>query len=110
VPFVAWRLGRGDQVEFPSAFFCEKAVNRCGHSPVTPISDRYCRATSDSGPAGTVMLPAAKAKILTSAVGNFTSRALFPFDPERHVEFYKLTLAPRSREIADPHPPGTPKI
>lgn len=67
----------------------------------------FAALTSDGARGSSVMLPAAKAKILTSADGNFTSRALFPFDAERRVEFYKLTLAPRSEEIADPHPPGT---
>jgi transcriptional regulator with XRE-family HTH domain len=55
----------------------------------------------------TKVLPAARAKILTSADGTFSSRALFPFDEPRAVEFYELRLAPRSRETAEPHPPGT---
>jgi len=67
----------------------------------------FAALTNDGSRSGTVVLAAAKAKILTSADGNFTSRALFPFDAERRVEFYKLTLAPRSEETADPHPPGT---
>ena len=48
-----------------------------------------------------------RAKLLTSHDGSFTSRALFPFDQPRNVEFYELHLAPRSIEEADPHPPGT---
>jgi quercetin dioxygenase-like cupin family protein len=56
---------------------------------------------------GTVLLPASKAKILSSAGAAFTSRALFPFDSERKVEFYKLTLAGEAEEVADPHAPGT---
>jgi transcriptional regulator with XRE-family HTH domain len=67
----------------------------------------FAALTSESGPGGTVLLPAANAKILSSAAGSFTSRALFPFDAERRVEFYKLTLAPRAEEVAVPHPPGT---
>ncbi len=39
--------------------------------------------------------------------GTFSSRALFPFDKPRTVEFYELKLARRSHERADPHPPGT---
>ena len=62
---------------------------------------------SDENAGGTVLLPAAKAKVLSSAGGAFTSRALFPFEAERRVEFYKLTLAPGSEEIATPHAPGT---
>lgn len=67
----------------------------------------FSALTTDAAAGGTVVLPAAKAKLLTSAGGAFTSRALFPFDAERRVEFYKLTLAPKSEEIAEPHAPGT---
>ncbi len=48
-----------------------------------------------------------RSKLLTSRDGSFTSRALFPFDHPRNVEFYELNLAPRSIEEADPHPAGT---
>lgn len=47
------------------------------------------------------------AKRLTSADGRFVSRALFPFDAPRTVEFYELRLAVRGVEDAEPHPPGT---
>jgi transcriptional regulator with XRE-family HTH domain len=55
----------------------------------------------------TTVMPAARAKVLTSHDGGFTSRALFPFDEPRTTEFYELRLAPLSSEVADPHPPGT---
>src|SRR5215475_7417013 len=55
----------------------------------------------------TTVMPAARAKVLTSHDGAFSSRALFPFDEPRTVEFYELRLAPLSVEAADPHPPGT---
>lgn len=55
----------------------------------------------------TTVMPATRAKVLTSHDGSFTSRALFPFDEPRTVEFYELRLSPRSAEVADPHPPGT---
>ena len=48
-----------------------------------------------------------RAKLLTSHDGSFTSRALFPFDQPRNVEFYELHLAAHATEVADPHPPGT---
>jgi transcriptional regulator with XRE-family HTH domain len=67
----------------------------------------FSALTSDDSPGGTVVMPAAKAKILSSADGSFTSRALFPFDAERRVEFYRLALAPGAEEIATPHAPGT---
>jgi transcriptional regulator with XRE-family HTH domain len=54
-----------------------------------------------------VVLRSSQAKLLTSPDGSFSSRALFPFDAPRAVEFYELRLAPHSSEEADPHPPGT---
>lgn len=62
---------------------------------------------TDQAASRTKVLPAARAKILTSADGTFSSRALFPFDEPRAVEFYELRLAPHSSETAEPHPPGT---
>src|SRR5262249_40222806 len=56
---------------------------------------------------GTVLLPAARAKRLASHDGRFSSRALFPFDEPRKVEFYELRLGGLAIERADPHPPGT---
>jgi transcriptional regulator with XRE-family HTH domain len=47
------------------------------------------------------------AKLLTSADGSFTSRALSPFNGPRSIEFYELRLAPRSIEQAEAHAPGT---
>lgn len=56
---------------------------------------------------GTTVLREADARRLRSADGSFTSRALFPFDEPRRVEFYELELAPKGVERADPHPAGT---
>jgi transcriptional regulator with XRE-family HTH domain len=61
-------------------------------------------ATSPTG--GTRVMPAAQAKRLMSHDGKFISRALFPFDQPRKVEFYELRLAPRGVEKADAHQPG----
>lgn len=55
----------------------------------------------------TALLAGAKAKLLTSADGTFTSRSLFPFDEARKVEFYELHLRAHAREVAEPHAPGT---
>lgn len=59
------------------------------------------------GQSGTVVLPAAEAKHLTNRDGTFTSRALFPFDQTRRVEFYELTLAAQGTEKAEAHAAGT---
>jgi len=71
------------------------------------LSVPFAALIADSETSGTVVLPGAKAKTLTSADGSFTSRALFPFDSERRSEFYKLQLSARSEEVAVPHAPGT---
>ena len=55
----------------------------------------------------TRVLRAADAKILASRDGKVSSRALFPLDEPRQVEFYELRLAPLSSERAEPHAPGT---
>jgi quercetin dioxygenase-like cupin family protein len=56
---------------------------------------------------GVSVLRAEHAKLLASHDGSYTSRALFPFDEPRRVEFYELRLARGGEEIADAHPPGT---
>ncbi len=56
---------------------------------------------------GIVVLRGESAKTLTSHDGTFSSRALFPFDEPRRVEFYELRLAARGVERADAHAPGT---
>ncbi|QSQ24205.1 helix-turn-helix transcriptional regulator [Pyxidicoccus parkwayensis] len=62
---------------------------------------------SMTGGAGTRLMRAREAKRLTSHDGRFVSRALFPFDEPRRVEFYELQLKGHSEERAEPHPPGT---
>jgi transcriptional regulator with XRE-family HTH domain len=61
----------------------------------------------DGEPFANHVLRSEDAKILTSRDGSFTSRALFPHDAERKVEFYELELAPHAAEHAVAHAPGT---
>ncbi|WP_035692479.1 helix-turn-helix domain-containing protein [Azospirillum halopraeferens] len=56
---------------------------------------------------GTTVIRRAAARVLASADGGFTSRALFPLEGDRRVEFYELRLAPGAVERADAHAPGT---
>ena len=56
---------------------------------------------------GTRLMRSSQAKRLSSYDGSFVSRALFPFDEPRRVEFYELRLGPHTEERAEPHPPGT---
>ena len=79
---VVWKISHALGVPF-SALITDKAVHR---------------------PA---VLRASRMRVLTSHDGAFVSRALFPFDEPREVEFYELRLAPGSVEKADAHPPGT---
>lgn len=53
------------------------------------------------------VLRAKGARLLTSADGRFTSRALAPVNGPRSVEFYELRLAARGVERAEAHTPGT---
>jgi transcriptional regulator with XRE-family HTH domain len=56
---------------------------------------------------GARVLRVAESKQLSSHDGSFVSRALFPFDEPRKVEFYELRLKGKSEERADAHAPGT---
>ena len=67
----------------------------------------FAALTAAQGPAPVVVMRRDEAKILSSSEGRFTSRALFPFDAERRIEFYELRLAPRHVEHAEPHVAGT---
>ena len=56
---------------------------------------------------GALVLRSSESKILTSKDRTFSSRALFPFDEPRRVEFYELRLTAGTVEEADAHTPGT---
>jgi quercetin dioxygenase-like cupin family protein len=62
---------------------------------------------TERGVAAPRVLSARHAKLLTNREATFSSRALFPFDEPRRVEFYELRLATGAVEDADAHPPGT---
>jgi transcriptional regulator with XRE-family HTH domain len=73
---------------------------------VRALNVPFSTVMTDGGAAPAVMR-AKGARTLASHDGAFVSRALFPLDGPREVEFYELRLAPRAVERADPHPPGT---
>ncbi|MFC5695532.1 helix-turn-helix domain-containing protein [Pseudomonas sp. GCM10022186] len=56
---------------------------------------------------GVAVLPARQSKRLVSSDGSFVSRALFPFDCSRQVEFYELRLGALASEDSPAHAPGT---
>ncbi|HVJ52064.1 MAG TPA: helix-turn-helix domain-containing protein [Aliidongia sp.] len=73
----------------------------------TALDVTFATLTSAGADTGTAVFRRGKAKILSSSDGKFTSRALFPFDTERRVEFYELRIAPGHIERADAHAAGT---
>lgn len=62
---------------------------------------------SNRSQSGALVLRADQAKLLTSKDRSFSSRALFPFDEPRRVEFYELRLTAGGVEDAEGHAPGT---
>ncbi|MET3926064.1 XRE family transcriptional regulator [Devosia sp. 2618] len=73
----------------------------------TALGVPFATLIATGQPDGSVVLRRDDAKILASSDGRFTSRALFPYDSERRVEFYELRLAANHTELAEPHAPGT---
>jgi transcriptional regulator with XRE-family HTH domain len=73
----------------------------------TALDVTFATMTSSGADTGTAVFRRDKAKLLSSSDGQFTSRALFPFDTERRVEFYELRIAPGHLEVADAHAAGT---
>lgn len=59
---------------------------------------------------GVLVMRNARPRIVGSQDGNFLSRPLFPYDCQRPVEFYEVTLAPGHVERAEAHAPGTKEI
>jgi transcriptional regulator with XRE-family HTH domain len=56
---------------------------------------------------GALVLRAAQARLLTSSDRKFSSRALFPVNEPRRVEFYELRLSAGGVERAEGHAAGT---
>ena len=52
------------------------------------------------------LLPATSAKRLFSKEGHSCSRALFPLDQPRRMDFYEVRLQGHGLEVAAPRPPG----
>ncbi|ABC23411.1 helix-turn-helix domain-containing protein [Rhodospirillum rubrum] len=79
---VLWKIARALDVPF-SAFVAAPALSKA------------------------VVLRRSEASWLTSTDGRFSSRALFPFDAPRRVEFYEVVLSGHSIAQSHPHPAGT---
>jgi transcriptional regulator with XRE-family HTH domain len=76
---------------------------KIAHALEAPISALLGKEGEDN----VWLLPVASARRLYSRDGRFCSRALFPFDQPRRVEFYELRLETQGEEAANPHPSGT---
>ncbi|MGG5289429.1 helix-turn-helix domain-containing protein [Pseudomonas shirazensis] len=55
---------------------------------------------------GVSVMPARDSKRLVSASGAFVSRALYPYDTARQVEFYELRVSALGEECSHGHGPG----
>lgn len=91
------------QVELGRSTPTINVVWRVAHALQIPFSSLI----AEDATRATTVLRRDDAKVLSSRDGAFTSRALFPFDKPRRVEFYELRVAPHGVERADAHPPGT---
>lgn len=83
----------------PSVGLIWKIANVFGVPFVSLISPRRGR--------GTFILRQADTAVLSSSDGRFISRALFPYQCKRRVEFYELRIAPAHAEDDIAHVPGT---
>lgn len=54
-----------------------------------------------------VVLPKARARIVSASNGRFICRALFSLESVRRAEFYEVSIAAHHRENIEPHPAGT---
>ncbi len=79
-----------------------KTLPSDSHALEIPLTAR----SSGEGSRDSIVLRAAQARKLTNHDGTFASRALFPIEGKRRVEFYELRIAPHGEEKADAHPLG----
>ncbi len=73
----------------------------------TALGVPFSALLGGESPAQPIVQRAARSHILTSADGKFSTRALFPLDRPRNVEFYELRLAALGTEEADAHATAT---
>jgi transcriptional regulator with XRE-family HTH domain len=57
--------------------------------------------------ANAIVFKRERALVIGAPDGKFTSRALFPVDAKRHVEFYELRIAPFHEQRSESHALGT---
>ncbi len=90
-------VAKGDAV--PTLNLLWKIANALGVPPGSLISAPRRQ--------GVFVLRKANKNVISSSDGRVTSRALFPHDCKRLVEFYELTIASGHAASCDAHTPGT---
>jgi XRE family transcriptional regulator, regulator of sulfur utilization len=91
------RIGRGE--EPPTIAHLWRIANALG----VPFGSLIASKES----AGLLVMRKIDTPALRSGDGGFVSRALYPYDCQRPVEFYHVTIAPSHLERCEAHPPGT---
>lgn len=77
-------------------------------SKIATALDIPCAALiAERGETSIITVTRAKSKVLSSSEGRFQTRALFPFEGDRKVEFYELRISPHHTESSDAHRHGT---
>ena len=91
------RIGRG--AEPPTIAHLWRIANALG----VPFGSLIASKESSS----LLVMRKIEAQALRSGDGGFVSRALYPYDSQRPVEFYHVKIGPSHIERSEAHPPGT---
>jgi XRE family transcriptional regulator, regulator of sulfur utilization len=91
------RIGRGEDT--PTIAHLWRIANALG----VPFGSLIAAKESS----GLLVMRKIEAEPVRSGDGGFVSRALYPYDSQRPVEFYHVTIAPSHIERSEAHPPGT---
>jgi len=91
------RIGRGE--EAPTIAHLWRIANALG----VPFGSLIASKESST----LLVMRKIETPALRSGDGGFISRALYPYDSQRPVEFYHVTIGPSHIERAEAHAPGT---
>ena len=91
------RIGRGEDT--PTIAHLWRIANALG----VPFGSLIASKESSSP----LVIRKIEAQPVRSGDGGFVSRALYPYDSQRPVEFYHVTIGPSHIERSEAHPPGT---
>ena len=91
------RIGRGEDT--PTIAHLWRIANALG----VPFGSLIASKESSS----LLVMRKIETPALRSGDGGFVSRALYPYDSQRPVEFYQVTIGPSHIERSEAHAPGT---